>query len=143
MTQPAAALIPCLRYHDAPAAIDWLCRVFGFESHLVVPGEAGAILHAELRIDTGKGIGMIMVGSSGRGGAYGDLMVQPGDIDGRQTQTIYLAVADADAVHARARDAGAAMLIDLADEAHGGRGFTCRDPDGHVWSVGTYAPTPV
>jgi uncharacterized glyoxalase superfamily protein PhnB len=124
MTQPAAALIPCLRYHDAPAAIDWLCRVFGFESHLVVPGEAGAILHAELRIDTGKGIGMIMVGSSGRGGAYGDLMVQP-------------------TRGARARDAGAAMLIDLADEAHGGRGFTCRDPDGHVWSIGTYAPAPV
>jgi uncharacterized glyoxalase superfamily protein PhnB len=143
MTQPAAALIPCLRYHDAPAAIDWLCRVFGFQAHLVVPGEAGAILHAELRIDTGKGIGMIMVGSSGRGGAYGDLMVQPDEIAGRQTQTIYLAVTDADAVHARARDAGAAMLIDLADEAHGGRGFTCRDPDGHVWSVGTYAPAPV
>jgi uncharacterized glyoxalase superfamily protein PhnB len=103
MPQPAAALIPCLRYHDAPAAIDWLCRVFGFESHFMVPGEAGAILHAELRIDTGKGIGMIMVGSSGRGGAYGDLMVQPAEIAGRQTQTIYLAVADADAVHARAR----------------------------------------
>jgi uncharacterized glyoxalase superfamily protein PhnB len=143
MSTPTAAVIPCLRYQDAPAAIDWLCRVFGFEAHLVVPGEPGTILHAELRIDTGKGSGMIMVGSSGRAGAYGDLMVQPGDIAGRQTQTIYLAVADADAVHARARAAGAAMLIDLADEAHGGRGFTCRDAEGHVWSIGTYTPAPI
>jgi uncharacterized glyoxalase superfamily protein PhnB len=134
------AVIPCLRYRDAPAAIDWLSRVFGFESHLVVPGEAGAIMHAELRIDTGAGGGMIMIGSAGRGGAYGDLMTQPEDIAGRQTQTIYLAVADADVVHARARAAGARMVIDLADEAHGGRGFTCRDPEGHVWSIGTYTP---
>jgi uncharacterized glyoxalase superfamily protein PhnB len=115
MTQScAAALIPCLRYRDAPAAIDWLCQVFGFERQLVVPGEAGAILHAELKIDTGAGIGMLMLGSAG----------------GR----------DADAVHARARAAGAAMLIELNDEPHGGRGFTCRDLEDHVWSVGTYAP---
>ena len=36
-----AKLIPCLRYRDAPAAIDWLCKTFGFERHLVVPGEQG------------------------------------------------------------------------------------------------------
>jgi uncharacterized glyoxalase superfamily protein PhnB len=137
---PAAALIPCLRYRDAPAAIDWLCQVFGFERHLVVPGEAGAILHAELKIDTGAGIGMLMLGSAGRGGAYGEVMVQPGDIQGRQTQTVHLIVRDADAVHARARAAGAAMLIELNDEPHGGRGFACRDLEDHVWSVGTYAP---
>jgi uncharacterized glyoxalase superfamily protein PhnB len=67
-------------------------------------------------------------------------MVQPGDIQGRQTQTVYLIVPDADAVYARACAAGAAMLIELNDEPHGGRGFTCRDLEDHVWSVGTYAP---
>jgi uncharacterized glyoxalase superfamily protein PhnB len=36
-------LIPCLRYRDAPAAIDWLCRHFGFERHLLVPDERGGI----------------------------------------------------------------------------------------------------
>lgn len=143
MSQPAAALIPCLRYRDAPAAIDWLCQVFGFERHFVAPGEAGAILHAELRIDTGAGIGMLMLGSAGRGGAYGELLAQPDEVAGRQTQTIYLVVPDADAVHARARAAGAAMVIELTDEPYGGRGFTCRDLEGHVWSVGTYAPAPV
>jgi uncharacterized glyoxalase superfamily protein PhnB len=83
---------------------------------------------------------MLMLGSAGRGGAYGAVMLQPEEIQGRQTQTVYLVVEDADAVHARARAAGAAMLIELNDEPHGGRGFTCRDLEGHVWSVGTYAP---
>ena len=138
----AAAVIPCLRYRDAPAAIDWLCQVFGFERHLVVPDEGGAILHAQLRIDTGAGIGMLMLGSSGRDGAYGELLAQPDEVGGRQTQTVYLIVSDADGVHARARAAGAAMVIELNDEPHGGRGFTCRDLEGHVWSVGTYAPAP-
>ena len=47
-----ANVIPCMRYHDAPAAIEWLCRAFGFEKHLVVPGEHGAIAHAQLSFGT-------------------------------------------------------------------------------------------
>ena len=51
---------PCLRYRDVvQAAIEWLCRAFGFEKHLVVPGEGGTIAHAELSF----GNGMIMLGS--------------------------------------------------------------------------------
>ena len=38
-----ATVIPCLRYRNAPAAIDWLCETFGFERQLVVPGENGTI----------------------------------------------------------------------------------------------------
>jgi hypothetical protein len=41
-------VIPCLRYRDAPAAIEWLCRSFGFEKHLVVPNDDGTIAHAQL-----------------------------------------------------------------------------------------------
>jgi uncharacterized glyoxalase superfamily protein PhnB len=52
-------VIPALRYRDAAAAIDWLCRAFGFERHLVVPGENGGIAHAQLTM----GNGMIMLGS--------------------------------------------------------------------------------
>ena len=75
--------IPCLRYRDAPRAIDWLCQVFGFEKQLVVPGESGAIAHAQLRSDSG----MIMLGSASNEGAYGKLVVQPEDIGGAETQT--------------------------------------------------------
>jgi hypothetical protein len=54
-----ATIIPTLRYNDAAAAVEWLCRAFGFEQHLVVPGENGTVLHAELTF----GNGMIMLGS--------------------------------------------------------------------------------
>ena len=53
--------IPCLRYHDARAALDWLCRAFGLEKHLVVPGPGAGIAHAELVL----GHGMVMLGSAG------------------------------------------------------------------------------
>ena len=50
-----ATIIPTMRYRDAPAAIDWLCRAFGLERHLVVPGEDGTILHAQLSFGNGFG----------------------------------------------------------------------------------------
>ena len=54
-----ATVIPCLRYRNAPAAIEWLCRTFGFEKHLVVAGEGDTIIHAQLSF----GNGTIMLGS--------------------------------------------------------------------------------
>ena len=56
-----ATVIPCLRYRDAPAAIEWLCRAFGFEKQLVVPNKDGMAAHAQLSF----GNGMIM--HQGRG----------------------------------------------------------------------------
>ena len=127
--------IPCLRYRDAPAAIDWLCRAFGFERHLVVPDDAGGIVHAQLAL----GGGMIMLGSV-RANDYGFLMKQPDEVGGAQTQSSYLVVADPDAVHARAVAAGARIALAIKDEDYGGRGFSCYDPEGHLWSIGSYDP---
>ncbi|RYX89085.1 MAG: glyoxalase [Comamonadaceae bacterium] len=128
--------VSCMRYRDAPAAIDWLCRIFGFERHLVVEGEAGRIAHAQLT----RGSGMIMLGSSTNGSAYGELMRLPGEVGGFSTQSVYLVVPDPDAVYARANAGGARIVIDIKDEDHGGRGFTCCDLEGHVWSIGSYDP---
>lgn len=128
--------IPCLRYRDAPAAIDWLCEVFGFECQMVVPGSGGAIAHAQLTLDGG----MIMLGSVSGEGEYGRLLAQPDEIGGRETQTVYLQVQDADRVCERARDAGALILQEPADTEFGSRGFLYRDREGHVWNVGTYDP---
>ena len=134
---PKATLIPCLRYRNAPAAIEWLCSTFGFEKHMVVPGENNIIVHAQLML----GNGMVMLGSSERGGSEFDkLMTQPDEIGGAQTQTVYVVVPDADAVYQRVRRAEAEIVIDIKDEDYGGRGFTCRDPEHHVWSIGTYDP---
>ena len=67
-----ATVIPCLRYRNAPAAIEWLCRTFGFEKHLVVPGEGETVVHAELSF----GDGMIMRGSVKKS-EFDRLMKQP------------------------------------------------------------------
>ena len=130
-----ATVIPCLRYRDAPAAIEWLCRTFGFEKQLVVPGEDGTIAHAQLSF----GNGMIMLGSA-LDSAYGRLIKQPDEIGGAETQTAYVIVSDADAVYAQAKAAGAEIVLDIKDEDYGGRGFTCRDLEGHLWNFGTYDP---
>jgi uncharacterized glyoxalase superfamily protein PhnB len=128
-------IIPTLRYRDAGAAIEWLCRAFGFERHLVVPGEAGSIVHAQLTFGTG----MIMLGSA-RDDEFGRLQKPPADLGGVATQSPYVIVADADTHHARALAAGAEIVYPIRDEDYGGRGYSCRDPEGHLWNFGTYDP---
>jgi uncharacterized glyoxalase superfamily protein PhnB len=132
-----ATIIPVLRYRDAPAAIEWLCRTFGFERHLVVPNEDGSVAHAQL----GFGNGMIMLGSVLENQtAFGRLMKQPDEIGGAATQTVYVVVTDADAVYASAKAGAAKIAIEIKDEDYGGRGFSCHDLEGHLWSFGTYDP---
>jgi uncharacterized glyoxalase superfamily protein PhnB len=130
-----ATVIPCLRYRDAPAAIEWLCRAFGFEKQLVVPNQDGTIAHAQLSF----GNGMIMLGSV-LDTEFGRLMKQPDEIGGSETQSAYVIVSDADALYARAMAAGARIVMDIKDEDYGGRGYSCRDLEGHLWNFGTYDP---
>lgn len=128
-------LIPCLRYRDAPKAIEWLCSTFGFEAQLVVPGDDGIINHAQLRLGTS----MLMLGSVQREGEYGKLMKQPSEAGGC-TQSLYLVVRDPDAVYAKVKAAGAKIAMEIRDEDYGGRDFGCFDPEGHLWNVGSYDP---
>jgi uncharacterized glyoxalase superfamily protein PhnB len=130
-----STVIPGLRYRNAPAAIDWLCHTFGFERQLVVPMPDGSIAHAQLRL----GGGMIMLGSIHEN-ELGRLIKQPDEIGGMETQAAYIVVTDADAVYARVKKAGTQILIEIKDEDYGGRGFSCRDLEGHIWSVGTFNP---
>ena len=130
-----STVIPTMRYRDAPAAIEWLCRAFGFEKALVVPGEHGTIAHAQLTF----GNGMIMLGSA-RDDEFGRLVKPPRDVGGVGTQGVCVIVDDADAHYARAVAAGAEIVLAIKDEDYGGRDYSCRDPEGHVWSFGTYDP---
>ncbi|MEX0614124.1 MAG: VOC family protein [Pirellulales bacterium] len=130
-----ATVIPGLLYRDAAAAIDWLCNTFGFEKHAVYPGEDGTIMHAQLIF----GNGMVMCGTTKKT-PFGRLIKQPDEIGGCETQAPYVVVTDADAVYKRAKAAGAEIVIDIKTEDYGGRGFTCRDLEGHIWSFGTYDP---
>ncbi len=129
------SIVPAMLYRDAPAAIDWLCEAFGFERHLVVPGEGGTVRHAQLVL----GHGMVMLGSA-RDEGFGLLMRPPAELGGIATQSVYVIVEDADQVYQRAVAAGAEVVVDIKDEEYGGRGFSCRDPEGHLWSFGTYDP---
>lgn len=132
-----ATVIPCLRYRDAPAAIEWLCESFGFKKQLVVPNDDGTIAHAQLSF----GNGMIMLGSVLEVEIeFGCLIKQPDEIGGAETQSAYVVVSDADAVYTHAKAAGAEIVIEIKDEDYGGRGFSCRDLEGHLWNFGTYDP---
>lgn len=141
MSSPAkntkTTIIPVLRYRDAPAAIEWLCEAFSFEKHLVIPHEDGSIVHAQLSF----GNGMVMLASVPKiDTEFGRLIKQPDELAGAQTQTIYVVVTDADAVYANARAAGARLATEIKDEDYGGRGFSCYDLEGHLWSFGSYDP---
>ena len=130
-------VVPTLRYEDAPKMIDWLCRAFGFEKHMVVPGEGDTIAHAQLTY----GSGMIMLGTDqAHGGGFDELQTTPKKAGGIGTQSAYVIVPDCDAHYAQARAAGAEIVLELEDKDYGGKGYTARDPEGHVWSFGDYDP---
>ncbi len=135
LEKDARAVISFMRYRDVAAAVDWLCRVFGFERHRVIDGANGEVLYAELSF----GAGMIMLGSD-QDHSFRDLMAQPDQIGGVETQTCYLVVGDADAYYNRAKAEGAGIALDIRDDDDGARFFTCRDLESHIWTFGTYAP---
>jgi uncharacterized glyoxalase superfamily protein PhnB len=134
----ASTIVPCLLYRDAPAMIDWLCTVFGFSKKAVyMDGEK--VAHAELTL----GAGMLMLGST-RGTEsnqpWATLIRQPDEIDFAETQSPSLQVDDPDAVYQLVKKHGGTIVLDIEDKDYGGRGFSCRDPEGHLWAVGSYNP---
>ncbi len=132
---PHSKVIPTLRYADASRAIDWLCDAFGFERHLVVPSAGNTIDHAQLCCEGG----MIMLGTA-RDDAFGELQTTPANVGGICTQSPYIIVSEIDAHYERAKAAGAEIVYDIRDEDYGGRGYSCRDPEGHLWNFGSYDP---
>ena len=98
-------------------------------------GPNGTIAHAQLTY----GNGMIMLGSA-RDDEFGKLQRTPAQAGGIGTQSPYVIVPDADAHLARAVAAGAKVVIPIRDESYGGRGYSCLDPEGHLWNFGTFDP---
>ena len=124
-------IYPALTYDDAPAAIAWLCRAFGFQKRLVVPGPDGSVRHSELSL----GPGVIFVSSP----RPDEARMGPRGLPGLH-QILSVRVDDPDAHFASAVAAGAEILTELRDEEHGSRGYTARDPEGQRWYFGTYRP---
>lgn len=111
--------------------IDWLQKAFGFIVH-AKHMDGDSVAHAEL----GLGSSIIMLGEV-RDDDYGRIVGMPRDGAGKST---YIAIKDADALYARARQAGAEILEELSEREYGSREFICRDPEGNIWCFGTYWP---
>ena len=125
-------VFPALKYRDAPAAIAWLVETLGFEERMVVPGPNGAIAHAQL----GFGAGTVMIGSS-RSDANDDTNGSGARADDRG---VYIAVDEIDAHCARAKAAGADVGPGPQATDYGSREYSTRDPEGYIWTFGTYWP---
>ena len=123
-------VFPSLMYRDCPAAMVWLHEVLGFTEHAVYKDDQGQIMHAEMRF----GNGMIMLGSKKAPGSLWD------DIG---PSSVYLTAPDAAAVdtaYARAETHSGEIVSPLKDQDYGSHEFTVKDPEGNMWSIGTYAP---
>ncbi|MGA9343365.1 MAG: VOC family protein [Rhodanobacteraceae bacterium] len=130
-----STIIPCLRYRDAKAAIEWLCKAFGFDRNAAYEDDDGNVMHAQLTF----GNGMIMLGTASDN-EFGQHMAQPDEVGGRETQCPCVIVADCEAHYARAKSAGAEIVDELETKDYGGTGYSCRDPEGHLWYFGSYDP---
>lgn len=126
---PAPSVWPGLLCTDAPAVIRFLVEAFGFVETIVVPGEReDQVMHAEVRWPEG---GIVMIGSDDRMGEFAGHN-RPG------ANSMYVVTDHPDALFKRATEAGAEVVRELRDEDYGSRGFTVRDPEGNLWSFGTY-----
>lgn len=121
-------MFPALRYQDGPAAVEWLQRALGFVPHMVVPGPDGSVAHAEMSF----GGGMVMLGSAPN--------PDPANPWSTTAMGLYVRVDDVEAHYAKAKAAGAEIVMELYDTPYGSREYSLRDPGGHLWSFGTYDP---
>jgi uncharacterized glyoxalase superfamily protein PhnB len=129
MTQPTSpfdrypTITPYLYYPDPAKAIEWLARAFGFRERGRIVDDAGTITHAEVAVGTS---GVVMFGSAAP--EYGP----PGEAS-RVHGSLYVAVADVDALFERAVTAGAGRLVAPVDQPWGDRECAVTDLVGHHW----------
>lgn len=133
MSELAQSLYPVIRYRDADAAVEWLCRAFGCTERDVHRDDAGTIRHGELELEGN----LLMVGTAEDDGWMGGREPQPL----HSTVSLYVALAgDVDAHHDRALGEGAEIVRGLVDQSYGSREYSARDLEGNLWSFGTYRP---
>ena len=117
-------IVPMLAYRDAPKAIEFLSRAFGFEEKMRMAMPDGRIGHAEV----GFGDHIIMLASAWDEGG----LAAPFELPAVHCQ-IYCVVDHVDAHHDRARAAGATIVAPPADQPYGMRMYRVNDPEGHRW----------
>jgi len=113
---------PYLYYEDVAAALAWLARAFGFRERLRMPGPDGSVMHAEMQLADG----VVMMGRPGPDYRSPKRL-------GQVTQSLYVYVDDVNTHFRRAKDAGAKVIEEPADQFYGDRRYGAEDPEGHVW----------
>lgn len=121
-------LVSAVIYRDPKAALRWLEEALGFELFMLIEDADGNLAHAEMRF----GNAAIMIGSE-----WSDDFRSPAALGGKNTQSVHVHIGeDVDAHCERARRAGAEILMEPETQFYGDRTYRCRDPEGHVWTVG-------
>ena len=115
-------IVPYLMYRDAPGAIKFLTRAFGFEEHFRYAMENGDIGHAEV----GYQDNIIMLATASE--PFGQSPLDLPNVHGQ----VYCIVEDVDAHFQRARLAGATLASEPTNQ-HGSRMYRAIDPEGHRW----------
>ncbi len=122
-------LTPYLIVDGASAAIDFYGSVLGASERMRMPMPNGRIGHAELEL----GDSLLMLADENP-----DMDIRgPASLGGTPV-SMHLYVEDADAVFARALEAGAKALRPLEDRFYGDRSGQFEDPFGHRWDVSTH-----
>lgn len=123
-----APLISAICYQDPKAAIAWLEKAFGFELVMLIEDDQGNLMHSEMR----WGDAAVMVGNE-----WSADHKSPRSIGGKNTQTVHVQITeDVDAHCARARAAGGEIVAEPETQFYGDRTYRCRDPEGHLWTIG-------
>lgn len=131
----AQTIYPAVRYRDAAAAIEWLKSALGFEEHVVYANDDGSIAHAELRLNGN----LIMLGSTKGSDEFGKSPLDLGGVTG-STYIALNSAAEVDEHYERAKKAKGHIIRELNDTDYDSHEFGVRDPEGHIWSFGTYKP---
>ena len=118
-------VFPYLAYEDADAAIEWLCRVFGFERVDVQTIPDGRVVHAALSLEGAQ----VMLASLFEGGGYCSASAL-----GELHSHVLIHVDDVDAHFQQAEAAGAAIRYGPVDQPWGARLYEATDLEGHRWA---------
>jgi PhnB protein len=122
---------PCLTVRGAAKALEFYAAVFGAAERMRFPGPGGTIAHAEIQI--GDSVVIIEDENPQRGSTA----PPPGGLPG-SSASLFIYVADVDAVIARAVELGATVRRPAQDQFYGDRDGYIVDPFGHGWTVASH-----
>lgn len=110
-SMPQSVIIPEIPYPDVPAAVEWLCRSFGFSERLRIGSHRCQLTFGQ-----------------------GDVVVMHADRASLPQYSIMVRISHIEEHLSRAAQEGARIINPLADYPYGERQYTAEDLAGHRWT---------